>query len=75
MKLPNKVITYNESIISKFPLVLNLLKTNNCSISVLYSKVKNKIESIDEFLDILDSLFALGRIDFNEETRRLYYVK
>lgn len=75
MKLPNKVITYNESIISKFPLVLNLLKTNNCSISDLYGKVKNNIEGVDEFLDILDSLFALGRIDFNEETRRLYDVK
>jgi hypothetical protein len=74
MKLPNKVITYNEGIISKFPIILNMLDLNSYSIFDLYNKLKKHIEDINEFLDILDCLYALGRINFDNENRRICYV-
>lgn len=74
MKLPNKVITYNESIISKFPIVLNILRNEDCKTIELFNQIKNHIEYIDDFLDVLDCLFALGAINLNEQTRRLHYV-
>ena len=74
MKLPNKVITYNESIISKFPIVLNILRNEDCKAIELFNQIKNHIEDIDDFLDVLDCLFALGAINLNEQTRRLHYA-
>lgn len=72
MKFPNKVINYNESIISKFPIILSQLQIKDYSISSLYEKIKNKVENINEFLEILDCLFALNKIKLDENTRRLY---
>lgn len=72
MKFPNKVINYNESIISKFPIILSQLQIKDYSISSLYEKVKNKVENINEFLEILDCLFALNKIKLDGNTRRLY---
>lgn len=40
MRLPNKVISYNESIISKFPLILNLLKSKDYKVMELYENLK-----------------------------------
>lgn len=72
MKFPNKVINYNESIISKFPIILSQLQIKDYSISSLYEKIKNKVENINEFLEILDCLFALNKIKLDENTRILY---
>ena len=67
MMLPNKTISYNNSVISKFPLVLKLLH-NHSSIKagVLYKTLKNEFQSIHIFVQTLDCLFALGKIKFNE---------
>lgn len=40
MRLPNKVISYNESITSKFPIILNLLKSKDYKVMELYEKLK-----------------------------------
>lgn len=68
MMLPNKTITYNESVISKFPLVLKFLQ-NQKSVKavVLYEKLKNQFQSIHVFVQTLDCLYALGKIKFNDE--------
>lgn len=73
MKLPNKFITYKESIISKFPLVLEELKDYDLSISDLYKKIRKNIDGVQEFLDILDCLYALNKITLVEEV--VHYVK
>lgn len=72
MKLPNKVLNYKESIISKFPIILSLLEYKKYSILTLYNKVKHQVESINEFLEILDSLYALNKVQLDESSRRLY---
>lgn len=74
MRLPNKVTCYKESIIAKFPLVLNLLLVKEYSVTELFNLVHSKVEDINELVDILDSLFALGKININQNSGRLYYV-
>lgn len=66
--LPNKTITYNESVISKFPLVLKFLQNQkSVKAGVLYEKLKNQFQSIHVFVQTLDCLYALGKIKFNDE--------
>ena len=74
MKLPNKVITYKESTISKFPSVLSCLIEQDMSPALLYKKVKSKVEDIGEYIDILDCLYALGKIELIEHLGVLHYV-
>lgn len=38
----------------------------------LYKRFKGQVENIDEFIEILDCLFALGKISYNGEV--LHYV-
>ncbi len=73
MKLPNKFITYKESIIFKFPMALNELKDFDLSISDLYKKIRKNIDGVQEYLDILDCLYALNKITLIEEV--VHYVK
>ncbi len=51
MMLPNKTITYSESVISKFPLVLEILKNQkSAKAGILYEKLKNQFQSIHVFV-------------------------
>lgn len=72
MKFPSKVTTYKESTISLFPVVLTYLEKGNMMPSDLYKKMKNKVSGIQEFLEILDSLYALNKIELVGEV--LHYV-
>jgi len=74
MRLPNKITTFNESVLSKFPLILRLVENNNIPVLELYNSVKAEIEDVDTFLEVLDCLYALGKIDFNEQERIICYV-
>ena len=71
MKMPNKVTPYKESSIAKFPVILELLEKKNMTPSELFSKVrKNKIQSIDEFVEIIDCLYAMHKIETDGEVLR-----
>lgn len=73
MKLPNKVTPYKESSIAKFPVVLALLEKEDMTPSELFSKVKkNKIQNIDEFVEIIDCLYAMHKIEIDGEV--LHYA-
>ena len=72
MKFPNKVTSYKESTISKFPDILKQLEMSDMTPGELYKKVKNKVEDIREFMEILDCLYALNKIEFVEGV--LHYV-
>lgn len=70
---PNKVTPYKESSIAKFPVVLSLLEKKDMTPSELFSKVKkNKIQNIDEFVEIIDCLYAMHKIELNGEV--LHYA-
>ncbi len=72
MKFPSKVTSYKESTISLFPVILTYLEKVDMTPSALYKKIKNKVSGIQEFLEILDCLYALNKIDFDGE--EIHYV-
>lgn len=74
MKLPNKVITYKESLLAKFPISLVILKEQEISADLLYKKVKSKVDDIGEFMEIMDCLFALGKIELDVKKGVIRYV-
>jgi hypothetical protein len=44
------------------------------SVLELYSWVIPKLSSVSEFIDVLDCLYALGKIDYDGKEDELYYV-
>lgn len=71
MKMPNKVTPYKESSVAKFPVVLELLEKESMTPSELFSKVrKSKIQSIDEFVEIIVCLYAMHKIEIDGEVLR-----
>lgn len=72
MKYPSKVTTYKESSISLFPVILSKLEKESMTPSELYKKVKNKVSDVQEYIEILDCLYALQKIKLEEGV--LYYV-
>jgi len=73
MKLPSKVTPYKESTIAKFPVVLELLEKESQTPAELYKRVKrSKIKSVREFVEVLDCLYAMNKIELREGV--LHYV-
>lgn len=73
MLLPNKIISYNGSILSKFPIVLDVLNDNDYLIFDLYEQLKASLD-IESFIEVLDCLFALGKIEIDYSTRSIRYA-
>lgn len=72
MKFPSKVTSYNDSVISKFSIILNEIKTQDYSVSSLYNRL-HKMIKIRDFIDVLDCLYVLGEIKLNKGV--IHYVK
>ncbi len=75
MKLPSKITSYSESILSKFPILLSELNNNGMEIWALYEATGKYFNNIEEFLDTIDCLFALQKVGFNVEREVLFYVE
>lgn len=76
MLLPNKIVPYEKSVIVYFPLVLKELKKHGVIPPLaLFNKVrKKKLSDVVVFVDVLDCLFALGKVELDEEKGVLKYV-
>ncbi|MEA4820825.1 MAG: ABC-three component system middle component 7 [Erysipelotrichales bacterium] len=74
MRFPSKVTTFNDSILPKLPLVLKELQKEDIKPEELYRKLKRHLKNLKEFVEIIDSLYALGEIDIIDE-EVLHYVK
>ena len=75
MKFPNKVVPYRKSILSKFPLVLKELESQDLSVLDLYNKLEKKLYGVSEYMDILDCLYYLGSVELLPGGVKLHYVK
>lgn len=73
MRFPSKVTSYKESTIALFPVVLSQLEKKDLTPSELYKKVKNKVSGAQEYLEILDCLYALDKIELEGEV--IHYVE
>ncbi len=75
MKLPNKVTSYQKSILSKLSIILTILKEDkSISIQDLYNAIKKKFDTFDEFLEVMTCLYALNKIEFDYEYGVINYV-
>lgn len=74
MLFPNKLCSYNESIISKFPVVLKIVKKEPVTVLELYRQVIGSVAGVKEYIDVLDCLYALGKIEYDDEKEVLRYV-
>ena len=74
MLFPNKLITYNESVISKIPMILEIIERGPIGIKDLYHRVAPKLTGVNEYMDVLDCLYALNKFEFDEEQGVILYV-
>lgn len=74
MRLPSKITPFKASILARFPLVLRTLQKGAISPSELYRKTKDKLSCLGEFVLVLDCLFALGAIEFDDENGVIRHV-
>lgn len=73
MKLPNKVTSYDDSILSKLPIVLSSLSVLEAvEPTELYLRLKKNLEDIAEYVEVLDCCFALGRVVLDEDGKLTY---
>ena len=74
MKLPSKILPYNKSYISKFPVLISEIKQGPISPMALYTITKKHFHEISEFIETINCLYAIGCISFDVNSRRIYYV-
>lgn len=74
MRFPSKIISYSESVISKFSLILSVLQIADTGTFALYEATMKHFSGPEEFLDTMDCLFALQRIGYDKEREVFYYV-
>lgn len=75
MLFPDKLFTYRESVLSKFPAVLDVIKTQPIKVKDLYMAVNKDVSGTAEFMDVLDCLYALGKINYDTQEEVLRYVE
>lgn len=74
MRLPSKVTPYRNSILARFPVILSELKKCDMSPEELFKTVKSKDLNASEFIEILDCLYLLGKIDLIPGKELLHYA-
>lgn len=75
MIVPNKVVSFSESIIGKMLCILQQLSKKEMTIHQLYLKTQDQFEEIDEFIYSLDVLFLLDAIQVDLNEGVVKYVK
>ena len=73
MIAPNKVIPLKGTTIGTAKFILDH-GPEDIDVVSLYKKVEGKFESIDQFLLTLDTLFVLGKISVDFNTRIIKYA-
>lgn len=62
MIVPNKAITYQDSVLSKLPEIILTLQHGQIPAFSLYQKVQSSFSSLSQFIIALDTLFVLEMI-------------
>lgn len=74
MRLPNKAIPYSQSVIARFPQILEIVSQKDISPKELLEQANTGKQDMADFLSALDCLYALGKIEFSEKGDKLHYV-
>ena len=73
--MPSKVNSFSDSVIALFTPILKKLEKQDMTPHDLFVATKTKVSEISVFLDALDCLYKLGKIEIPEGTEVLRYVK
>lgn len=74
MIVPNKVISFNDSIIGKMNVILDNLSKHEMTTQELFHKTKDKFEEIDEFIFSIETLYLLDAIKVDLDKGVISYV-
>lgn len=74
MKFPNKIFELKETVIYDCLKIMEIIKEDT-SIPELYKTCIDKCNGLQEFLDALDVLYAMGKIEYDYEGKRILNVK
>jgi len=74
MILPNKVISFSDSIIGKMPIILKKLSYKECLIHELYIATEERFDGVEEFIYALDVLYLLDAITVDFEKGVVKYA-
>lgn len=74
MIVPNKVISFSESIIGKMPIILKCLSKEEMTVKELFFTTQDYFDEIDEFIYALDALFLLDAIKVDIDKGVVTYV-
>ena len=72
MKLPSKVVPYADSTLARMPAILKQVWKRPMTPPELYAAVKKEWPGIHEFIETLDCLYVLGKVDL--KMGRIFYV-
>ena len=75
MILPNKLISFQDCILSKTVYILEEISDSDFTVIRLYEQVEIHFEDISEYMLALDVLYVLGKIKYNEELQTIQYVE
>lgn len=77
MRLPNKLFEYKKTVISKSLIVMSILENEEYGMTILelFKESSVKIGGAQVLLETLDLLYALGKVKYDSELRRLFSVK
>lgn len=73
MITPNKIRPFEESILSKVPILLEM-NLEELPVHRLFELVERKFSGVDEFICAVEVLYILDVIDVNFETGVMTYV-
>ena len=71
MILPSKLFSYNQSVLPKMVVLIKEIQKQDRGVLELFQQVQDKFDGVDEFVETLDGLYALGKIEL--DTNRLYF--
>ena len=63
MIFPNKLKTYDESVLSKVPIVLNIILVGNRDVLEIYRLCESYFDEVQEYIYVLDILYLLNKIN------------
>lgn len=67
MIVPNKTITFQQSLLSKLPALIVAITSGASNPIALYSAVSDEFDDITQFMLALDTLFILEKVEIVNE--------
>lgn len=75
MRFPSKDTPYAGSVFALFPDILEFVQSGETTVEQAYRMAEEKQWDLADFFSALDCLYAINRIELDEERKVLRYVE